>query len=58
MYWPETPNDVISPRDTLTVSLSSSTPYAEYTVRNFLLKHVRVICVYHPYLVKEKMASV
>ena len=40
-YWPENPNNTVTAGDCLTVTLSSSTPYAEYHIRNFLLKHVR-----------------
>ena len=39
-YWPESLNETITPEDRLSVTLSSSTPYAEYHVRKFLIKHV------------------
>ena len=48
MYWPETPNNTVTAGDSLTVTLSSSTPYAEYHIRNFLLKHVCERTEYEP----------
>ena len=39
-YWPESLSETITPGDRLSVTLSSSTPYAEYHVRKLLVKHV------------------
>ena len=40
MYWPGTLNETVNAGEGLSISLSSSTPYAEYHVRHFRLKHV------------------
>ncbi|CAI8036777.1 Tyrosine-protein phosphatase Lar, partial [Geodia barretti] len=39
-YWPESLSEIITPGDRLSVTLSSSTPYAEYHVRKLLVKHL------------------
>ncbi|CAI8039974.1 Receptor-type tyrosine-protein phosphatase S, partial [Geodia barretti] len=39
-YWPESLSETITPGDRLSVTLSSSTPYAEYHVRKLLVKHL------------------
>ncbi|CAI8015245.1 Receptor-type tyrosine-protein phosphatase alpha [Geodia barretti] len=39
-YWPESLCETITPGDRLSVTLSSSTPYAEYYVRKLLVKHL------------------
>ena len=39
-YWPGSLSETITPGDRLSVTLSSSTPYAEYHVRKLLVKHV------------------
>ena len=39
-YWPESLSETITPGDRFSVTLSSSTPYAEYHVRKLLVKHV------------------
>ena len=47
-YWPESLSETITPGDRLSVTLSSSTPYAEYHVRKLLVKHVcDCFCVLH-----------
>ena len=38
--WPETPNETITPGDRISVTLLTSTPYAEYSIRKFEVKHV------------------
>ena len=44
-YWPESLSETITPGDRLSVTLSSSTPYAEYHVHKLLVKHVwDVLC--------------
>ena len=42
-YWPETPNGTITLSSGMNITLSSSTPYAEYHIRKFLIKHVRLV---------------
>ena len=39
-YWPESLSETITPGDRLSVTLSLSTPYAEYHVRKLLVKNV------------------
>ena len=39
-YWPESLNENITPGDRISVTLLASTPYAEYHIRKFLVKHV------------------
>ncbi|CAI7990937.1 Receptor-type tyrosine-protein phosphatase H [Geodia barretti] len=39
-YWPESLSETITPGDRLSVTLSSSTPYAEYHIRKLLVKHL------------------
>ena len=47
-YWPGSLSETITPGDRLSVTLSSSTPYAEYHVRKLVVKHVcDGFCVLH-----------
>ena len=39
-YWPESLNECITPGDRVSVTLLSSTPFAEYHIRKFMINHV------------------
>ena len=45
-YWPETLNETITPGDRISVTLLTSTPYAEYSIKKFEVKHVNIFHIH------------